>query len=141
MTVAIILAALKKAGAWVVENWALVLSVVAIAAVVWLYDDWRDRGELLEAERAARAGAEQTANHWKAVAEEQAEGIRKLGEQTADYQALLDDALEVVGTIRTKYVKVPVEVTKVVHEAPDCQTAVVDVGAVLARMAEEGGAP
>jgi len=141
VTIAIILAALKKAVGWVVKNWALVLSVVAVLAVVWLFDDWGDRGRLLEAERAARAGAEATANEWRTVAENQAANIRKLGEQTADYQMLLEDALAVATKVETRWIKVPAEVTVAVHDAPDCEAAVVKVGAILARMAEEGGAP
>lgn len=130
---------------WLRENWRGAATVfilcAALGALGWLWQDWRHRGELLDAERAARAGAEATASQWQTVAKQQAAEIEKLGEATDDYQELLDDALSVVGQIRTEYVRVPVEVSAAVREAPDAESAVLDVGKILAQMAREGGAP
>jgi len=130
---------------WLRQNWRGAATVFALCAALgalgWLWQDWRHRGELLEAERAARAGAEATASQWKTVAETQAAEIEKLGDATADYQMLLDDALSVVGQIRTEYVRIPTEVSTAVREAPDAESAILDVGKILAQMAREGGAP
>lgn len=131
----------KRAVGWIVKNWQTVLVASAILAVAWLYTGWRHRGELLEAERAARAGAEATATQWKGIATEQAEGIKRLGEATVRYKAVVADLLKTAAAIRTEYVEVPVEITKIIREAPDCETAVVKAGAVLADMADDGGAP
>lgn len=136
-----VLAWLKKALGWVVRNWQIVLAAAVVLAVVWLFDDWRDRGRLLDAERAARAGAEAVAGQWQGIAEEQAAGIKLLGEQTVEYRKILREELAATVLIETKWREVPVEVTRIIHEAPDCESAVLGVGNALGELAPAGGAP
>ena len=116
---------------WIAGHWREVTIGAAVVALLWLVDDWRDRGRELTAWRQAAAGVSLERDQWRAAAAECTKATREARNQADAFELRLAAELEREPEFVTEY-RDRVRLVESTIQSKECTEALHQAAEVLA---------
>lgn len=116
---------------WLVGHWRELTIGAAVVGLLWLFDDWRDRGRELELARQAAAGVRLERDSWRAAAAACSKGTEELRRRADAFELRLRHELEREPDVVTEY-RDRLRVVESTIEGDSCAEFVRQAGELLA---------
>jgi hypothetical protein len=131
MGLALFLKLLKMSGSFIAEHWKVALAISLLLVAGLFVHSWNSRGEKIEALKVEVANERLRADKWQEASKLQSEKALEAARLRDEFERRLEEELAKPPKEIIRWRTVASDVPTVVDSAPDCGSAILDLGRLL----------